>query len=151
MTVQPGIGERQGYFVPLAHHEVAERGRKTGGVLELAWCDLHRPCKVHRPAGVQHEIAEQVSFSVVEPHIMPVSSREHFPVHEPDVVAGRVFPVIGKLDGGPAIGGFVRTGEGAFRRSAGAEADMSQRLHAGQVEVGMNRDGHGGRGRNQLR
>src|SRR5262249_8717356 len=63
-------------------------------------------------------------------------------VHEADVIAVRVFPIVSELDGGAAIVGFVRPGEGAFRRSAWSQPDVPQRFHRGEIQVGMAERSH---------
>jgi hypothetical protein len=74
---------------------------------------------------------------------MAVGAREHLPVHETNVIARRVFAVIGELDSRAAIVRLVRAGEGAFGGAARTQADVPQRFHGGEVEVTVLEGVHG--------
>ena len=81
--------------VALVDDEVAERGGQALGVVEPG-AVLAR--ESHRAAAVEHDVAAQVGLGLELLEVVAVGAGEDAPVEPPDVVAGDVVAVLGKLD-----------------------------------------------------
>ena len=81
--------------VLLAGQEHRQRGGQRGGVVELG----QRPgAVVHRGAGVDDERGAEVALFLVLLDVVAVGAAEDAPVEPAQVVAGRVFAILGELD-----------------------------------------------------
>ena len=90
--------------VALEREEVGDGGRRGAGVLTLA---VIEGAIVHRPAGVQHDVAAQVRL-VLEPlDVVAVGAGEEPPVEIAGVVPRRVLAVLAELDREAMVGAAV--------------------------------------------
>ena len=81
--------------VALPVHQIAERRREAGGVVELR--DAARGV-CHRSADVDEQLAVKVGFLFELLDVVAVAPRVDLPVHRGEVVAGDVLAVLGELD-----------------------------------------------------
>src|SRR5439155_19786558 len=137
------VGKREAEFIAFADDQVPERRREARSVFQFAWRGGDGAGEIHRAAFVHHEVGEEIAFGIVKPDVMAVGSCENFPVHEPDVVPGSVFAIVGEFDRGAAVVRLVRPGKGAFGGAARGEADVAQRFHCGEIEESMLEGSHG--------
>ena len=139
MRVQCCVRERQAHFIAFAHHQVAQRRRQAGRVFELATAWSHgaretpssRSCPPPgKSAGSarRHRAGRNGGRSGRTPSSPPAGYRRR-----------GVFAVISELDRRAAEMGFVGPGKRALGRATRTQADVAQGLHAGQVEIAMNK------------
>src|SRR5438128_1276110 len=90
--------DREADRVLLTTDDVAERRRQILRVLEFRRFVFARATvEAHRFADVKDERAEQVRFVLEQPRVGAARAGEDFPIETPQVFAGYIFAVVGKL------------------------------------------------------
>ena len=107
--------DAQAHLVALPREQVRERAGADGGVLELG----HRAAPVrHAAARVDHQERAQVRLHLEALDVVLVELGKRPPVDVADLVARRVFLVLGELHGLTVVGALVQPGEHAFHHLA---------------------------------
>ena len=109
--------------VSLLTGEVAERPADPSGVVDLgkrlgARGRLGRG-EAHRPARVEHDHEPEVRVGLVLLDIETIGAAEGPPVEPPQVVAGDILAILGKLDARAAMGAGMPTRHPSHHRLAG--------------------------------
>ena len=89
------VEQDQADRVLLLDQQHGQRDDQRGGVVELR---QRAGAVVHRGAGIDHERDPQVAFFFVLLDVMAIGAPEDAPVEPAQIVAGRVFAVLGELD-----------------------------------------------------
>src|SRR5205085_1783622 len=86
--------------VALLNAQIAERPCNSTSVF-----DLRNTCraKCHRAAGVENEAAPQIGVGLELLHIKSIRPAVDPPVESPQIIAGDIFSILGKLDARPAM------------------------------------------------
>ena len=109
--------------VALAVHQVGERCRETGAVLELR----HAARAIgHRSADVEHHVAIEVGFLFEFLDVVAIAARVDLPVDCGEVVAGNVLAVLRELDAEAFERAAVEAGQEAFDDRAGLELQRAE-------------------------
>ncbi len=75
----------------------------------------------HRGAAIDDEPGSQIGVGLEFLEIEAICAGIHPPVHEPDVVPGHIFSILGELDARPFVGALVLTGHIAGHGKAGMD------------------------------
>jgi len=142
LVAQCVVENGQRHRVALLEHEVSETGGKGFGVVQL--CQLARAV-VHGLAAIDQQVSDEVSVLLVLLDVVAVTAPKHLPVKMARVVARRVFPVLGELDGKSAQGRTMLPHAVAFDDAPRDETEVFRSGDRGGIEeIGMSGgDGHG--------
>ena len=117
--------QREGHRIPLEQDHMGETGRQDFRIVEF--CQLARAI-IHGGTAVHDQMGYEVGILFILADIISFGAAENLPVEMADVIAGRVFAVLCKLDGKPVIGRAVFPDPIALDDFAGHE---SERIAAG--------------------
>ena len=85
---------READGVALPVHQITERRRKAGGVVELRQIRA----VAHRAASVDEQVAIEVRLLLELLDVVPIGPCVDLPIDRREIVAGNVLPVFGELD-----------------------------------------------------
>jgi hypothetical protein len=112
--------------------DVAERGGDAARQVELAGLD-------HRPADVQHQVDGEVALLVEEPQEQASEPLVGLPVDVPEVVAGRVGPMVREFQAAAAVRGQPVRAIVSGERPLGDDVQVLELLE----ELVVESEGHG--------
>jgi hypothetical protein len=104
--------------------DVAERRRHFSSVIELG----DRPAEGHAARRVHEQVNAEVFLFDEQFEEHALQTRVRLPVHVAQIVAGRVFPIIGELDARSAFGGALFALHSAGKRPVGHDRQPVQFL-----------------------
>ena len=82
--------------------------------------------EIHRGAGIEHGEHAQLRLVLVLLDVQPVAAAEQPPVHPPQIVAGLVVAVFGKLDGRTFLRAAMASAQKSIHQVAGAQSERRQ-------------------------
>ena len=109
--------ERHG--VTLLQDKVGQAGGHHLGVLQLG---VFPGAVLHGFAAIEQDVGDVVGFLLILLDEVAIGAAENLPVQVAGIVTGRIFAVLGKLNGEAAIGRLVLTGHVALHHVAGVKA-----------------------------
>ena len=125
--------------VALRTREVCQRRGEVTGVLELAHAVA---CISHRRRNIEQQQEVGIGVGFVLLHVEAVGAREQPPVHAPDVVARRVWPVLREVGTRSQSRRTMQAANEPLHDGAGEQLEIPDPRENGRVEKG----GHHSRG-----